>query len=186
MAQSQASGGGAFYVPQRLVVQLQIDEDNPGGDVVCLEPGWHTADDVDPRVMNNPVVQGLLPKDAMAAQHNQQQAELSKKISEGGAGDADMQKLLQTQAGEAAKQREEQTEAWNKAAQAAADQGKSFTDLHPDPAVVHAIVITQTQPQYVSAGAAKSKIMNEDHPRAAPPPPAAAPRPQVSRPPSGA
>jgi hypothetical protein len=160
MAQSHRAShsGGAFYLPQRLIVQLGITEDSPEGGVVQMEPGWYTNDNLDPRVLNHPIVQRLVPQDSAAASQNQAQAEMTRKIANGEAQPSDMDKLLQEQAVANAEARKTATEAWNAKAQEAADKGAVFMDLHPDPAVVFAKVLTAPAPQYVAAGGMQSKI----------------------------
>jgi hypothetical protein len=162
MAQSQHSDrhpqGGAFYLPQRLIVQLGISEDAPEGGVVQMEPGWYDQNNLDPRALTNPVVQALIPHDSAVAAQNQAQADMHRKIYSGEATQADMDKLLQEQAAANNETRQKATEEWNGKAQAAADKGAVFMDLHPDPAVNFARALTAQGPQYVAAGGLQSKI----------------------------
>jgi len=161
MAQSRRQeehGGAAFYLPQRLVVQLGITEDAPEGGVVQMEPGWYTNENLDPRVLENPVVRAMMPKDGQEGARNQAQAAMSKRMYEGQATQADMDKLLQEQAAERTKEQEAAAEEWAGRAQEAADHGRPFMELHPDPAVNFARFLTAPGPQYVAAGGMQSKI----------------------------
>jgi hypothetical protein len=163
MAQSREhsdrrSGGGAFYLPQRLIVQLGITEEAPEGGVVQMEPGWYTHDNLDPRVLDHPIIQQLVPQDSAIAEQNQAQADMHRKIYSGEATQGDMDKLLQEQAQANNEAREKATEEWNGRAQTAADRGQVFMDLHPDPAVNFARFLTAPGPQYIAAGGMQSKI----------------------------
>jgi hypothetical protein len=163
-------GGGSFYLPQRLIVQLAYTEESPEGGVVHMEPGWYTPDNTDPRVLDHPIVRRLLPQDGNAASRNNAQAEMNRKIAQGEAVPSDMQKLLQEQAADEAKERESATEAWNQKAQEAADKGAVYGEPHPDPAVVIARSLTSPVPLYVGTYMMQSKIMDQASAVTPPPP----------------
>ena len=183
MAQSQSTGaGGAFYLPQRLVVQLGITQETPEGGVIVMEPGWYDGSNLDERALTNPVVRGLIPADAGQAGRNTAQAELNRKIAIGEATQFDMDKLLQEHAQAQNQQRQQETEAWNAKAQTAFDKGMAFDEPHPDPAVNYARWITSATPQYTAAGGMQSKIMETSPPPGGQTPNPPPPRPQVQRP----
>ena len=174
-AAHSGGGGGAFYLDQKLIVQLPLSEEAPEGGVVALEPGWYDSENLDPRVATNPIVMRLIPHDGAAAARLAARAAMNRKINNGEAQPGEMQAMLQEQAAQMTEEQKAAAEDWTARAQAAYDKGAPFSDPHPDPAVTIARSMTQSAPQYVASGGFQSKIM--DTPTS--PMPTNAPRPAL-------
>jgi len=128
----------------------------PPADVIAIEPGWYEPDAIDPRALENPVLKAMA-SDENAANAHKAQAEIAKQMEEGR---AKAEEAVQKASAEATKAQYAALEEWNGKAQAAAEEGKPFTEPCPDLGNVIAKALTATTPQYVASGAMQSKIMD--------------------------
>ena len=78
-----AVAGAAFYLDQKLMVQLPLSEEAPEGGVVALELGWYDSENLDPRVATNPIVMRLIRMTAALLPVWRARAAMNRKISNG-------------------------------------------------------------------------------------------------------
>ena len=149
-----------------LYVQTIANEQNPGGNVVFLNPGWN---ELDGEMANNPLLKKLVPEDNAAQERRYQmyQAEQTRAEAVSQAGIQYTQEAVDVDNKNIEEMRKLE-EARAKRVEEDLKRGVTRTEPHPDPQAQHAIAITagpgasmmvssagmasKVEPPYVPAG----------------------------------
>ena len=123
-----------------LYVQTIANEQNPGGNVVFLNPGWN---ELDGEMANNPLLKKLVPEDNAAQERRYQmyQAEQTRAEAVSQAGIQYTQEAVDVDNKNIEEMRKLE-EARAKRVEEDLKRGVTRTEPHPDPQAQHAIAIT--------------------------------------------